>query len=242
MPPTKAKSKKSSQYAIVKAAAQRHHVPVWLLWGIYGAENSWTLGNGVTFGLIEGGYPQLNGGKGRTFHDNTNLAEAADIAAELLATLKREHGSWAAAVVAYSGNSYTISHPRELARGSEGKSKKGVFVDAPFHIEGVPPFLDPGTIWEEAEGVVGGIGGLFGGAGEAGEGISELSKSVKAMGAFAFALAKLLFTPEGWAQLAKLGGGAILLLWGLRIVVRESTGSDPVRVASKVAATAAVVK
>lgn len=74
-------------------------------------------------------------------------------------------------------------------------------------------------------------------------------KSLADISAFFVGLGELLLTPEGWLRLAKLVGGAILALWGLRIIIRESTGSDPVSVATKtvkkgaeLAALAATVK
>lgn len=61
------------------------------------------------------------------------------------------------------------------------------------------------------------------------------------IGAFFKGLGELLFTPEGWLRIAKMLGGSLLFLWGLRIVIRESTGTDPVGTVEKVAGTAAAV-
>lgn len=63
--------------------------------------------------------------------------------------------------------------------------------------------------------------------------------------AFFVGLGELILTPEGWLRLSKMIGGGILLFWGLRIVVSESTGTDPVHTVKKageVAATAVVAK
>jgi hypothetical protein len=57
---------------------------------------------------------------------------------------------------------------------------------------------------------------------------------------------ELLLTEQGWLRIGKMLGGSILLLWGLRVLVREGTGADPVKTGKKLAetaaATAAVVK
>ncbi len=62
-----------------------------------------------------------------------------------------------------------------------------------------------------------------------------------AIPAFFKGFGELVLTPEGWLRLAKLLGGSIFVLWGLRIVIRESTGSDPVKGVTKAAEAAAVV-
>lgn len=72
-------------------------------------------------------------------------------------------------------------------------------------------------------------------------GIEALAKSVNNISAFFVGLGELILTPEGWVRTAKLGGGSILILWGLRVVIRESTGSDPVKTVTKAAEAAAVV-
>lgn len=53
--------------------------------------------------------------------------------------------------------------------------------------------------------------------------------------AFFKGLGELILTPEGWLRMAKLGGGSILVFWGLRVIVRESTGTDPVKAATNTA-------
>lgn len=52
---------------------------------------------------------------------------------------------------------------------------------------------------------------------------------------------ELLFTEQGWIRVGKMVGGSILLFWGLRIIAREGTGTDPVRAGSNVAKKAAEV-
>lgn len=76
-------------------------------------------------------------------------------------------------------------------------------------------------------------------------GIEALAKSVNNIAAFFVGFGELILTPEGWLRLAKLLGGGYLLFKGLNIIIRESTGTDPVKAATKtatkVAETAAVV-
>lgn len=95
----------------------------------------------------------------------------------------------------------------------------------------------------------------FTGAPEAAAGLVGIDNPLEALQAFiaipAFfkGLGELILTPEGWLRVAKLGGGSMLMFWGLRIIVRESTGTDPVKAATstvkkgaELAALAATVK
>ena len=70
-------------------------------------------------------------------------------------------------------------------------------------------------------------------------GIEALAKSVNNISAFFVGLGELVLTPEGWVRMAKLGGGGIFILWGLRVIIRESTGTDPVKAATSTATKAA---
>lgn len=136
------------------------------------------------------------------------------------------------------------AHENGAYRQFLGKSGVGdgtKFVDAPFHLP-LPGPLDPGNIWEEAEGLGGAIGGIFGGdpgglSGKAG----EIEGGIRGVAAFFVGLGELILTPEGWLRLAKLLGGAYLLSKGLNIVIRESTGVDAAQGVKKAAETAAVV-
>lgn len=93
--------------------------------------------------------------------------------------------------------------------------------------------------------------GLLGKAGEAVDipVVSDLTQSLARISAFFVGLGELMLTPQGWLRLGKVIGGLFLLLWGLRIIIREATGTDPVgaakRTATKVgeaAALAATIK
>lgn len=128
--------------------------------------------------------------------------------------------------------------------GKSGAGDGTKFVDAPFHLP-LPGPLDPGNIWEEAEGLGNWGLKLFGGGGDhlpgkAGQ-VEEGLEGVQAIGAFFVGLGELILTPEGWLRLAKLLGGAYLLSKGLNIVIRESTGVDAAKGAKKAAETAALI-
>lgn len=112
---------------------------------------------------------------------------------------------------------------------------KTILASAPFHLP-LPGPLDPGQVWEEAEGIGKGLGGAVGGLfGEGGGPIGEISSSIRGINAFFVGFGELILTPEGWLRLSKLLGGSILVFWGLRIVIRESTGTDPINAATKTA-------
>ena len=105
----------------------------------------------------------------------------------------------------------------------------------------------PQEFLEDAEGIINPLGKIAGvpGVGEIGNAVSGLGDLVS----FFQHASELLFTEQGWIRIGKMGGGVILILWGLRVVIREGTGSDPVRSVAKagekaaeVAGTVAVVK
>lgn len=100
---------------ITERAAAKYGVPFWLLWGIAGAESTWGEGGTNLFGL-------LDAAEGANVSDWNS---AANQAAKTLAGLAKQYGSWGQAVQHYSGYSYDISHPRELA------AEKGVHTTTP---------------------------------------------------------------------------------------------------------------
>lgn len=221
--PTKTKATKKQ---VVDAAARKHGVPPWLLWGIFGAESTWGTNGSNYFGLI---FPEYNG---RKVKSTTNVAEDADIAAELLARLNKEHGGWAGAVTAYSGGSYNISHPKQLSGQGATQSHELVSFDplgtAGELLEGASG-LDPFGLGSGlTEDVLGGAANILP------DPLSGIAEFLKNISAFFKGFAELVLTPEGWLRLAKLVGGSILVLWGLKIVIRESTGTDVVKKGSGV--------
>lgn len=100
-------SAKAREFQIVAEEAKKEKVPPFLLWGIYGAESTYGTNGEYKFGGID--LPHGN---------TTNLRVAAREAAKALHRLKKQYGSWAKAIEHYSGNSYTIAHPTELASQS----------------------------------------------------------------------------------------------------------------------------
>jgi hypothetical protein len=62
--------------------------------------------------------------------------------------------------------------------------------------------------------------------------VEALAHSVNNIAAFFVGFGELVLTPEGWVRSGKLVGGSILVFWGLRVVVRVSTGTDPVKAAT----------
>lgn len=88
--------------------------------------------------------------------------------------------------------------------------------------------------------------GAIGGLGDANIPLlSDAANALTGVNAFFTGLGELILTPEGWVRSGKLVGGSILVFWGLRVVVRVSTGTDPVKAATdtakKAVETAAVV-
>lgn len=215
-------AKKATQKQIVYGAAERHGVPGWLLWGIYGAESTWGTNGTNYFGLIEGSY------SGRTVRSTTNLAEDADIAAELLARLKREHGSWAGAVSAYSGGEYSISHPKELSRGGGQQASQLVDYNPLEFGQGLLEKLPiPGLGFGAGNALEQGGGQFAEGLENTGiPGIQQLGE----IGKFLSELSKLVFTPEGWLQIGQVTGGIILIGWGVHHLISVSTGVSPTHV------------
>lgn len=233
---TASKPKTQTKRQVVTAAARRHGVPPWLLWGIFGAESTWGTNGSNYFGLIEGSYPQLNGGKGRSVKSTTNVAEDADVAAELLASLAKEHGGFAGAVLAYSGGEYSIAHPKELSKSNEHGSEKvnvdfglkdllpGGLGDSIAEELGLPSIPSPlGPLSEAGENIIGGGSG----------GISGILNSINDFGTVVKRIGELIFTPAGWLRIAKMVGGAVMILWGIKIMIRESTGTDVVKSGTK---------
>lgn len=52
---------------------------------------------------------------------------------------------------------------------------------------------------------------------------------------------ELFFTPTGWARLAKISFGAVCILWGMNVIIREISGKDVVKAAGGAAKTGATV-
>lgn len=227
----KAKAKKElTPKQITAKSATKFGVPFWILWGIAGAESTWGEGGSNIFGL-------LDAAEGA---DVSNWKSASEQAARTLRGLHKQYGSWSAAIEHYSGYSYNISHPKELAAqqgvtpGNEAKvverTLSGVGgATSPVVDLGLNPALEALL---KAAGGASGLGG--GGADEqlgkkAGEALNvnplELEGKLAeglipepVIGAFKDfdAVAKLLVSPQFWIRVAEGIGGIILLYMALK--------------------------
>lgn len=96
----------SQDLAYVQAASARYKVPVWIEWGIAGAESTWGKGGSNLFGLLAAA-----GGV-----NVSDWQEASMQSAKTMAGLKAQDGSWGAAMKAYSGGDYGLAHVKQLAQ------------------------------------------------------------------------------------------------------------------------------
>lgn len=205
MTPTTTKKSlfKSAERKRIEQIFEAHGVPGWLGWGTYGAESSFGTAptdEGFGFGLIE---PSYNGKSPRAGQTYYNAEISAEVYQGLLRTMSLPEAVWA-----YSGHSYHISRPFELSgeKGSSYRKQHG---------------------GENTEGTLGepdvlpGVGAL--------ENLGNPLDSLVGIGEFFKGAGELLFTPEGWLRIGKMLGGAIFFLWGVDILVRQSTAGNAVR-------------
>lgn len=89
----------------IRQASEAYDVDAALLYGIEGAESTWGAGGSNLFGL-------LAGAEGVSTSDPY---AAAMQASRLMRRLHDQLGSWEAAMRAYSGGGYGLSHPYSLA-------------------------------------------------------------------------------------------------------------------------------
>lgn len=225
-------TKKATKYQVVKAAARRHGVPVWVLWGVYGVESSYGSNTAVSSAGAEGPFQFLpSTAQSVGLKNPNNFPEAADAAAKYLAELKKEHGSWDSALQAYSGGGYGAA----TVRGASATGPKNTLVD--FNIpllESVNPFNWFGggksPPEEEAERLSHPLGT-----------IEKAADSTAAIGEFLSTATKFLFTPEGWLQIGEVVGGIALIAWGVHRLINVSTGVNPTHTVTKTATKAAEV-
>jgi hypothetical protein len=220
---TRPRSRHISGKAYTAAAAAEYGVPFWLLWGIAGAESTWGRGGTNLFGLLAAAEGVNTG----------SWPAASKQAAKTLRGLHDQYGSWSLAVSHYSGNSYTIGHPKELAK-QEGVTpsnstavQKRIFADielpllpdVPFpgpdvHIPSIPgmPHV-PGipTVPEDIPGTKG-FGDLFSFPGE----LLQASTAVTA-------LFSMLTDVNFWIRAGTAIGSLILIYLGLHSL----TGQGP---------------
>jgi hypothetical protein len=100
------------QEQIAKNAASKYHIPFSVLWGVYGVETS--HGSNVTTSSTGAKGPfQFEPETARAYHapysdaiDVAGFQGQAEAAAHYLSDLYKQHGSWDAALHAYSGGGY----------------------------------------------------------------------------------------------------------------------------------------
>lgn len=188
----------ASERQLVESIFRSYGLPGWLGWGTYGAESSYGQNGEFKFGGID--LP----------HGNTpNLALAARESAAAYAGLVKQYGSVAAAVPHYSGNSYTIGHVEQLARGGGQGSPTVVPVS----------FL--GNLSKHLPELFGGQGPLALGEtlGEGvgkGEGLTNpLEPGLKALGGVSEFFSALL-NVQTWIRVGEVLAGAVLVYLGLK--------------------------
>jgi hypothetical protein len=130
-------------------------------------------------------------------------------------------------------------HPDSVARSGRGTGDKryeSILADlkGPF---GLPDVPFPGPDVD----LFGGVSGLDPTDILGGKSAGDLLNIPGEIIAFFQHAGELLFTEAGWIRLGKMLGGVLLILWGLRVLVKQTTGTDPVRVAKKTAEAAAAV-
>lgn len=221
-------------------------MPFWLLWGIAGAESTWGKGGTNLFGL-------LDAAEGANISD---WGSAADQAAKTLAGLRRTYGSWSAAVDHYSGYSYTINRPRELAEGQGVRANNAPpgtytpagssqFVDLKTPLGNIPlpgptldftnPFGPLSPLDPRDFGAPGEIGKGLGGGG-VGELLSFPGEFIGAANA-ATALFTALTDVKFWIRVAEAIGGLILVYMALKNLTGvRPPGEAAIKSAAKAAA------
>lgn len=90
--------------AETEAAARKYHVPLWIEWGIAGAESTWGKGGSNLFGLLAAAEGV----------DVSSWGPAAMQSAKTMAGLYKERGGWGNAMAAYSGGEYGLAHVKQL--------------------------------------------------------------------------------------------------------------------------------
>lgn len=242
------------QKAALVASARKYHIPYGILAGVYGAETRW--GNNVStssagavgpFQFISStaasyGYPLTNDPSPQQF------VAQADAAAHYLSDLYARDKSWETALRGYSGGGYGLAHVDaldvQLQQGSGAYSGGGVSPSAAIlggSLAGAAAII--GAAGAGADAVAAGTDAVTGApalgsaeadtsaaeaaaAGGAGgyatKGLSDLASLAKAGG-----LAALLVDPHFLVRAAKIIGGFLLILLGLRELANAAGANIP---------------
>lgn len=224
-------AKKTTKRKATEKIFESFGLPGWLGWGTAGAESTYGTNGNYAFGGID----LPNSGNGNYWVEARESAKAYK-------GLVEQYGSVEAAIPHYSGNSYTITHVKQLA--GQGASQGGERIDAGF-LEDIPG-VGPGfKLFEEAGGAVGVPNPFEKGAEVLGEatGLNAIVQPFLTISELFKVAGELLFTPEGWLRIGKIVGGALFFVWGLeKIMAGSAPSKGPVSSLAKDAAVAAVVK
>lgn len=224
-------AKKTTKRKATERIFESFGLPGWLGWGTAGAESTYGTNGNYAFGGID----LPNSGNGNYWVEARESAKAYK-------GLVEKYGSVEAAIPHYSGNSYTISHVKQLANA--GFSEGGERVDASL-LEDIPGVGPTFKLFEGVGGAVGVPNPLGKGAEIFGEasGLGSIAQPFITISEVFKVMGELLFTPEGWLRIGKIVGGSIFFLWGLeKIMAGSSPSRGPVSSLAKDAAVAAVVK
>lgn len=207
--------------AAIANAAQKYNVPVNILLGIFGAESSYGTAYGP--GQTTFGYFGLTAGE---WNPSDNFQQDADIAAQTLANLYKQTGSWDAALEKYSGGSYGLAHVTQEA-DSAPKALATAIGEAVQKIR-----VSGGLIQTGIGDIAGAVSGAANSVGSAVSSAASVGTTIA--GAFSW-----LTTPANWLRILEVAGGAVLIYMALKALtgVDTPTGGATriVKAATKVA-------
>lgn len=152
-------------------------------------------------------------------HTQISCARNLDCATKKAIQLSSNGRDWSAWSCHPASYSKEHGDPGAQTRFASKKQEADSFLDD-FR-QGIDPFGFFG-IAPEGEGLL-----EPGGGGSDGPLIPNWVPNLEAIAQFFVGLGELLLTPDGWKRLAKVIGGAIILLWGLNVLMKQTTGTNP---------------
>lgn len=220
------------------AAAAKWHVPYWLLWGVKVAETGSTgTGIGQVSSTGAQGPFQFEPETAAAYGVNVNnFQSSADGAAHYLHDLKKEHGTWDAALRAYSGGGYGVAHVKAGAKGAgltpaNSQQKAGaelVDLEAPGGIN--IPFPGPNVPVTPFQG----LGGVGGGILSSPEELLQAADSARN-------LFEMLTDVHFWIRVGEAIAALILIYMGLHSLTGQGPSPSGAAKTAVEAGTAAVV-
>jgi len=203
----------SQQGAAIAAAAKQFNVPVAILIGVYGAESTYgsAYGPGATtygyFGLTSPGL----------WSPSDTFQQDADIAAQTLSHLYSSNGnSWDAALQAYSGGSYGLSHVNQME------------AQAPTALQQAIGAAGGGTALPGATGSLNPLSAGASAVGTIDSAAATAAANALGLGSAANTLAAIwnfLTTPSKWVRVGEFLGGAILIYLAVKGLAGVGEGS-----------------